>query len=87
MREKNGHVDPLGLYDLDRRIRPVGEAYKKIVREWGGVLPTQSISLRVPIFSPSEQQAAYEHARHEQQRPPPPGDTVDTSNTQGGQPS
>jgi beta-glucosidase len=85
--EKNGHVDPLGLYDLDRRIRPVGEAYKKIVREWGGVLPTQSISLRVPIFSPSEQQAAYEHARHEQQRPPPPGETVDTSNTQGGQPS
>jgi hypothetical protein len=87
LREKNGHVDALGLYDLDRRIRPVGEAYRKIVREWGGVLPTQSISLRVPIFSPSEQQAAYEHARHEQQRPPPPGETVDTSNTQGGTPS
>src|SRR5205085_736334 len=74
LREQNGHVNPLGLFDLNRRIRPVGEAYKKIVREWGGVLPTQSISLRVPIFSPSEQQAAYEHAQHEQQRPPSPGD-------------
>ena len=24
LREKNGHVNPLGLYDLDRNIRPVG---------------------------------------------------------------
>ena len=87
LREKNGNVNALGLFDLDRRIRPVGEAYKKIVREWGGVLPTQSVSLRLPIFSPSEQQAAFEHARHEQQRPPPPGDGSDTSNTEGGRPS
>ena len=25
----------LGLYDLDRRQRPVGHAYEKLVREWG----------------------------------------------------
>ena len=24
LREDNGHVNPLGLYDLDRKIRPVG---------------------------------------------------------------
>jgi len=54
------------------------------VREWGGVLPTQSISLRLPVFSPSEQNAAMEHARHENDRPPSPGDAIDTSNTDGG---
>jgi beta-glucosidase/6-phospho-beta-glucosidase/beta-galactosidase len=86
LREKNGRVNALGLYDLDRRIRPVGEAYKKIVSEWGGVLPTQSVSLRVPIFSPSEQEAALKHAMHEQQRPAAPGATTDTSNTEGGGP-
>jgi len=84
LRETSGTVNALGLYDLDRRIRPVGEAYRKIVREWGGVLPTQSISLRLPVFSPSEQSAALEHARHEQERPPPPGAATDTSNTEGG---
>jgi len=86
LRERSGTVNPLGLFDLDRRIRPVGEAYKKIVREWGGVLPTQSVSLRLPIFSPSEHQQASAHERHEQQRPATPG-SADTSNTQGGQPS
>jgi beta-glucosidase/6-phospho-beta-glucosidase/beta-galactosidase len=59
LRLDRGHVNPLGLYDLDRRIRPVGEAYKKIIREWGNVLPTQSQSLRVPVYSPSESTAAF----------------------------
>jgi beta-glucosidase len=80
LREDNGCVNALGLFDLDRRIRPVGEAYKKIVREWGGVLPTQSISLRVPVFSPSEQQAALQHARHEQTAPAPLGQPSEASN-------
>jgi len=47
------------------------------------MLPTQSISLRLPVFSPSEQNAALEHARHEQERPQPPGASTDTSNTEG----
>ena len=59
LRRDDGHVNALGLYDLDRRIRPVGEAYKKIIREWGNVLPTQSQSLRVPVYSPSESTAAF----------------------------
>ena len=35
LREDNGRVNPLGLYDLDRNIRPVGEAYRKIVARMG----------------------------------------------------
>ena len=30
LRENNGNQDPVGLYDLDRKIRPVGEAYKNL---------------------------------------------------------
>ena len=32
LRENNGRVNPLGLCDLDRRIRPVGHAYRKLIR-------------------------------------------------------
>jgi beta-glucosidase len=52
--EKRGNVNPLGLYDLDRKIRPVGEAYKKLIREWRDVLPTQSLCLTVPVVMPEE---------------------------------
>lgn len=53
LREPNGRVNPLGLYDLDRRIRPVGEAYRQIILDWRDVLPTQSVCLNVPIIPPS----------------------------------
>ena len=49
LREKNGNVNAVGLYDLDRKIRPVGECYKKLISEWRDVLPTQSICLTVPV--------------------------------------
>lgn len=49
LREQNGRVNPVGLYDLDRNIRPVGEAYKRLVSDWREVLPTQSVCFRVPI--------------------------------------
>ncbi len=52
LREKNGHVNPVGLFDLDRKIRPVGEAYKTIIKEWRDVLPTQSVCLVVPVVPP-----------------------------------
>ncbi|WP_019139958.1 family 1 glycosylhydrolase [Noviherbaspirillum massiliense] len=54
LRENNGHVNPLGLYDLGRSIRPVGEAYRQLIRDWKEVLPTQSVCLQVPIVAPSE---------------------------------
>ena len=54
LREQNGHVNPLGLYDLDRNIRPVGLAYKQLVQKWRKVLPTQSVCLAVPDIRPAE---------------------------------
>jgi beta-glucosidase/6-phospho-beta-glucosidase/beta-galactosidase len=52
LRENNGNVNPLGLYDLDRNIRPVGKAYCQLIESWRDVLPTQSVCLRVPIAFP-----------------------------------
>ena len=54
LRENNGHVNPLGLYDLDRKIRPVGEKYKQLIKDWAAVLPTQSVCLQIPVVPPSE---------------------------------
>jgi beta-glucosidase/6-phospho-beta-glucosidase/beta-galactosidase len=54
LREDNGHVNPLGLYDLDRKIRPVGEAYKQLIEDWREVLPVQSVCLQVPVVPPKE---------------------------------
>jgi beta-glucosidase/6-phospho-beta-glucosidase/beta-galactosidase len=45
LREQNGNVNPLGLYDLDRRIRPVGKAYRELVQQWRNILPTESLCL------------------------------------------
>jgi beta-glucosidase/6-phospho-beta-glucosidase/beta-galactosidase len=47
LREDNGRVNPLGLVDLDRNIRPVGEAYKKLIRSWRQILPTESTVLEI----------------------------------------
>lgn len=33
-----GHDDPLGLFDLNRKIRPVGKEYKKLIQDWKGAL-------------------------------------------------
>ena len=54
LREMNGRVHPVGLYDLNRDIRPVGRSYKQLIKDWGQVLPTQSVCLSVPIVPPSE---------------------------------
>ncbi len=52
LRENRGTVNPLGLFDLQRNIRPVGKAYRDLIRDWCEVLPTQSICLRVPMVLP-----------------------------------
>jgi beta-glucosidase/6-phospho-beta-glucosidase/beta-galactosidase len=54
LREDNGRVHPVGLYDLNREIRPVGRSYKQLIQDWGAVLPTQSVCLSVPVVPPSE---------------------------------
>jgi hypothetical protein len=50
-------VNPLGLYDLDRNIRPVGRSYRQLIHDWRSVLPTQSLCLTVPVVPPSEYEA------------------------------
>jgi beta-glucosidase/6-phospho-beta-glucosidase/beta-galactosidase len=59
LRENNGIVNPLGLYDLDRNIRPVGEAYKQLIADWNQVLPAQSVCLQVPIVMPQDSNDAW----------------------------
>jgi beta-glucosidase len=46
LRELRGKVNPRGLYDLDRNIRPVGKAFKKLLSQWREVLPTPE---RLPV--------------------------------------
>jgi beta-glucosidase len=54
LREPNMRVHPVGLYDLNRQIRPVGRSYKQLISDWQAVLPTQSVCLVVPVVPPSE---------------------------------
>ena len=54
LREENNRVTPVGLYDLDRNIRPVGRCYKQLIQDWCNVLPAQSVCLAVPVVRPQE---------------------------------
>jgi beta-glucosidase len=63
LRQMNGRVNPLGLYDLDRNIRAVGKAYRQLIADWREVLPTQSICLQVPVVLPSEYDAGWARAK------------------------
>jgi beta-glucosidase len=65
LREQNGNVIPLGLYDLDRNIRAVGRAYKKLIADWREILPASSHCLIVPVVTPSH--ADRGHAREQQE--------------------
>jgi beta-glucosidase/6-phospho-beta-glucosidase/beta-galactosidase len=38
LRVERNDLYPVGLYDLDRRIRPVGRRYQEIVQQWRGIL-------------------------------------------------
>ena len=58
LRENKGTLNPLGLFDLDRKIRPVGAAYKQLIADWSEVLPTQSLCLALPL-DPSGQQPRF----------------------------
>ncbi len=59
LRENKGHVNPLGLYDLNRKPRAVGRAYRELVADWREVLPTQSVCLRLPLVPPDELDSAW----------------------------
>jgi beta-glucosidase/6-phospho-beta-glucosidase/beta-galactosidase len=50
--ENNGNVNPLGLYDLDRKIRPVGQHYRRLISQWREALPAERICLHAEPAAP-----------------------------------
>jgi beta-glucosidase/6-phospho-beta-glucosidase/beta-galactosidase len=38
LREQRGHINTSGLYDMERRIRRVGVAYRRIIQDWSAAL-------------------------------------------------
>jgi len=46
LRSNAGNVNPLGLYDMDRKIRPVGIAYKELIAAWKEELTNESYGLQ-----------------------------------------
>ena len=55
----------MGLYDLERKIRPVGQAYQKLIQDWQNLLPAQSVCLTVPLVLPDEYDDASARRRRE----------------------
>ncbi|WP_298197452.1 hypothetical protein [Novosphingobium sp.] len=53
-RLRKGNVNPLGLLELDRKIRKVGKEYRKLIAAWKDVLPARTIRLTVPVVPPDE---------------------------------
>ena len=49
LREVRGVVNPLGLYDLDRNIRPAGRAYQELVSGWRELRPVRTDVLKLAI--------------------------------------
>jgi beta-glucosidase/6-phospho-beta-glucosidase/beta-galactosidase len=45
LRNDDGVVNELGLFDLDRKIMPVGQAYKKLIENWKEILNEESYGL------------------------------------------
>jgi beta-glucosidase/6-phospho-beta-glucosidase/beta-galactosidase len=72
LREARGTVNPLGLCDLDRNMRPVGDAYKKLIADWREVLPTQSVCLRVPVVMDGDDEGEWASAQGVDETPTAP---------------
>jgi beta-glucosidase/6-phospho-beta-glucosidase/beta-galactosidase len=47
LRRDDGIVNSLGLYDLDRQIRPVGEEYKNLIKLWRDVIANESYGVHI----------------------------------------
>lgn len=45
LRNDAGNVNELGLYDLDRKIMPVGEAYRDLIKDWKAIIGEESYGL------------------------------------------
>lgn len=45
LRRDDHHVDSVGLFDLDRKVRKVGKHYKQLIKEWREILPAGTSAL------------------------------------------
>jgi beta-glucosidase/6-phospho-beta-glucosidase/beta-galactosidase len=45
LRNDDGNVNELGLYDLNRDIMPVGSAYKELIKNWKDIIMEESYGL------------------------------------------
>jgi beta-glucosidase/6-phospho-beta-glucosidase/beta-galactosidase len=84
LRSKQEAVDAVGLYDLDRNIRPVGKAYKQLISDWRQVLPTHSICLQVPIDMPDSYDGRGASERRQVANDVGHGAPTEPSNAEGG---
>ncbi|MFM7348588.1 MAG: hypothetical protein ACKO01_03770 [Erythrobacter sp.] len=57
-------MNPVGLFDLDRKIRKVGEEFRTLIADWREVLPLQSVCLTVPVVPLDE--VGGHHARRQE---------------------
>jgi hypothetical protein len=68
LREKRDRPHPVGLFDLDRNLRPVGVAYKELIEQWRELLPVQSVCLQVPLVEPDQYDEPWARRRREHMR-------------------
>ncbi len=66
LRERNNRVHPVGLFDLDRNVRAVGLAYKKLIADWREILPASSHCLTVPLVPLGDHDRGYARERQEE---------------------
>jgi beta-glucosidase/6-phospho-beta-glucosidase/beta-galactosidase len=45
LRDDKGNINELGLYDLDRKIMPVGKDYKALIRKWQPILNEEDFGM------------------------------------------
>ena len=84
LREQNGNVNPLGLFDLDRNIRAVGTAYKKLIDDWRELLPASSLCLSVPVVPPSHSERGHAREQREDAAKRLKGFVTEASNPEAG---
>lgn len=54
LREDNGTINPCGLYDHARKIRPVGKAFRELIAAWKDQVPMESMERRIHLLDPDE---------------------------------
>ena len=47
LRNDAGNVNALGMYDLNRQIRPVGMEYQNLIRQWKDVIANESYGVHI----------------------------------------